>query len=98
MSWAKTGYLHQTREETDIMSFLQTVRQVRAYLEDQGRISLRALKREFDLDDQSLEDLLEELVDIQQVAVREERALASMPLTYRLLPERGGVFGGNCSF
>jgi hypothetical protein len=39
-------------------------------------VSLRALKREFDLDEEALEELIEELVDIQQVAVREENSLA----------------------
>ena len=34
------------------------------------------LRRQFDLDDESLEELIEELVDIQRVARREENALA----------------------
>ncbi len=57
------------------MSFLETVRRARAHLEEQGRVSQRALKREFDLEDETLEELVEELVDIQRVATREGRAL-----------------------
>ncbi len=37
------------------MSFLQTVEKARAFLERNGRVSLRALKREFDLDDDAPE-------------------------------------------
>ncbi len=33
------------------MSFLETVRRARSHLEEQDRVSLRALKREFELDD-----------------------------------------------
>ncbi len=60
------------------MSFLETVEQARAFLARNGRISLRALKREFGLDDDALEELIEELVEIQRVAVRDGRALASV--------------------
>ncbi len=60
------------------MSFLETVEKARALLERNGRISLRALQREFNLDDGALDELIEELVAIQRVAVREAqgRALA----------------------
>ncbi len=58
------------------MSFLETVRRAKDYLHDAGRVSLRALKREFELDDETLGELVEELVEIQQVAVRDGRALA----------------------
>jgi class 3 adenylate cyclase len=58
------------------MSFLDTVRRAKAYLEEQGRVTMSALKLEFDLDDARLESLVEELVDIQQVAARESKALA----------------------
>ena len=57
------------------MSLLETVERVRESLERNGRISYRMLRREFALDDDTLEELIEELVDIQQVAVREQRAL-----------------------
>jgi class 3 adenylate cyclase len=58
------------------VSFLDIVRRARDHLQENGRISLRALRREFGLDDEELEELVEELVDIQRVATREERALA----------------------
>ena len=58
------------------MSFLETVERARAFLERNGRVSLRALQREFGLDDESLEELIEELVEIQRVAARDGRALA----------------------
>jgi hypothetical protein len=58
------------------MSFLDTVLRAKTYLEGQGRVSLSALKLEFDLDDARLESLIEELVDIQQVAAREGKALS----------------------
>ncbi len=43
------------------MSFLDTVAKVKTYLQEHRRISLRGLKREFDLDDDALEELVEEL-------------------------------------
>ena len=58
------------------MSFLETVEKARAFLERNGRVSLRALKREFNLDDDALGELIEELVEIQRVAVRDGSALA----------------------
>ncbi len=58
------------------MSFLETVEKARAFLERNGRVSLRALEREFSLDDGALDELIEELVEIQRVAVRDGRALA----------------------
>ncbi len=58
------------------MSFLETVERARAFLERNGRVSLRALQREFNLDDGALDELIEELVEIQRVAVRDGRALA----------------------
>ena len=57
------------------MSLLEVVERVRDFLQRNGRISYRMLRREFDLDDEGLEELLEELVEIQGVAARGERAL-----------------------
>ena len=57
------------------MSFLETVEKARAFLERNTRVSLRALQREFSLDDDALDELIEELVEIQRVAVRDDRAL-----------------------
>jgi class 3 adenylate cyclase/tetratricopeptide (TPR) repeat protein len=58
------------------MSFLETIRRAKAYLEEQGRVSRGALQREFELDDEALNELVDELVDIQQVAAREGKAIA----------------------
>ena len=53
------------------MSFIETVRRARHLLREEGRIILRGLTREFDLDDDALEELVEELVDARQVAGRD---------------------------
>jgi len=58
------------------VSFLETIRRAKSYLVEQGRVSLGALKLEFDLDDTRLESLIDELVDVQRVAVREGKTLA----------------------
>ncbi len=58
------------------MNLLEVVRQVRRHLEESGRVSYRMLRRQLDLDDDALEELIEELVDIQRIALREEDALA----------------------
>ena len=41
------------------MSFIETVRRAREFLREEGRISLRGLKREFNLDDEALDELVE---------------------------------------
>jgi len=58
------------------VSFLETVRGAKRYLREEGRVSLRALKREFGIDDETVDELIEELVEIQAVAVLEGRALS----------------------
>ena len=58
------------------MNLLDVVREVRRHLEENGRLSLRMLRRQFELDDDALEEVIEELVDVQRVARREENALA----------------------
>jgi hypothetical protein len=60
------------------MNFLDTVQRAKSYLQEEGRVSLRALKLGFQLDANQLEALVEELVDIQQIAAREGKALAWM--------------------
>jgi class 3 adenylate cyclase len=57
------------------MSFLETVRRVKVYLEEQRSVSLRALEREFGLADGDVEVLAEELTEVQQVAVRKGQIL-----------------------
>jgi class 3 adenylate cyclase/predicted ATPase len=58
------------------MSFLETIERARSFLERHRRVSLRALAREFALDEDALEALIEELVDIQHVAARDGKTLA----------------------
>ena len=51
------------------MTFEEVLTQARAMLQRQGRVSYRALKRQFDLDDSYLDDLKIELIAVHQVAV-----------------------------
>ncbi len=60
------------------MGFLDTVRQAATLLSQEGRVSVRALRREFDLDDKILDDLVEELVDVRLVAVRDGDVLIAV--------------------
>src|SRR5712691_7114019 len=53
------------------VKFSEVVNQASALLHSKGRIAYRALKREFDLDDEALEDLKEELIEAERVAVDE---------------------------
>ena len=53
------------------MSFLDTVGRACTFLERHRRVSLRALRREFDLDPDALAELSEELVQVQRVAALE---------------------------
>lgn len=50
------------------MRFSEIVAQARALLQRKGRITYRALQREFDLDETALADLKDELIDGEQVA------------------------------
>src|SRR5262245_21724356 len=54
------------------MKFSELVDQAIEFLRRRERVSYRALKREFDLDDESLEDLKAELIDAQRIAADEE--------------------------
>ena len=54
------------------MKFSEMVDQASEFLRRRERVSYRALKREFDLDDESLEDLRAELIDAQRIAVDED--------------------------
>ena len=57
------------------MSFVETLRSARQLLRREGRLSVRALRREFGLDEETADELVEELVDVQRVAIREGRVL-----------------------
>ena len=54
------------------MKFYEVVEQVHALLQRQGRVSYRALKREFGLDDDYVEDLKAELIEAQRIAADED--------------------------
>jgi class 3 adenylate cyclase len=57
------------------MKFSELVGNVRAWLEREQRVSYRALKREFDLDDEILEDLKVELIQAKKLASDEAGAV-----------------------
>ena len=54
------------------MTFDEVLAHVLDLLQRQGRVSYRALKRRFELDDEYLEDLKAELIDAQRLAVDED--------------------------
>ena len=54
------------------MDFYEVLDQVIDILRSRGRMSYRALKRQFDLDDDYIEDLKEELIYSQRLAVDED--------------------------
>ena len=68
------------------MSFVETIRRARDLLRAEGRISVGVLRREFDLDEDALDELVEELVDVQQVAAREGQVLSSIGATPAAAP------------
>src|SRR4026208_2263009 len=51
------------------MKFSEVVTQTLAWLQREGRVSYRALKLEFDLNDHVLDALKEELIEIKKLAV-----------------------------
>ena len=51
------------------MKFSQVVAQTLAWLQREGRVSYRALRLEFDLNDNVLEALKEELIEVKELAV-----------------------------
>jgi len=53
------------------MGFYEVLERVQELLRHRGRVTYRALKREFDLDDAFIEDLKAELIDAQHLAVDE---------------------------
>jgi predicted ATPase/class 3 adenylate cyclase len=54
------------------MDFYAVLDQVVALLRSRGRVSYRALKRQFDLDDAYLDDLKAEIIEVQQLAVDQD--------------------------
>ena len=57
------------------MSFIAKLQRAREILAQQGRLSTRALERELEIGGDELDELIEELVDVQQVARREGKVL-----------------------
>jgi tetratricopeptide (TPR) repeat protein len=55
-----------------MMEFYAVLDQVVELLRQRGRVTYRALKLQFDLDDNALETLKEEIIDAQQLAVDEQ--------------------------
>src|SRR2546428_7558324 len=56
----------------DAVDFVAVVDQVIALLRQRGRVAYRTLKRQFQLDDEALEDLKIELIDSQRLATDEQ--------------------------
>ena len=54
------------------MKFSEILTQAREWLQREGRLRYRSLQREFDLDEETLQDLRDELIEGQQVAVDEK--------------------------
>ena len=54
------------------MEFYDILTKVLALIEREGRVSYRALKRQFSLDDDYIEDLKAEIIDAKRLAVDEE--------------------------
>lgn len=54
------------------MTFEEVLNQALAMLQREGRVSYRALRRQFDLDDAYLEDLKVEIIEVHQVAVDQD--------------------------
>src|SRR5262245_61881597 len=57
------------------MTFKEVLAHVIDWLQQDKRITYRALKRQFDLDDEYLEDLKAELIQAKQLAVDEDGAV-----------------------
>lgn len=54
------------------MKFSEVVAQVVTWLQREGRVSYRALKREFDLDDEFLADVKTEIIEAKRLASDED--------------------------
>lgn len=54
------------------MTFPKILTQILDHLQREGRVSYRALKRQFALDDEYLEDLKAEIIDAKRLAIDED--------------------------
>ncbi|HEY5170771.1 MAG TPA: adenylate/guanylate cyclase domain-containing protein, partial [Acidimicrobiia bacterium] len=59
------------------MGFLDTVKQAGAAIQREGRVSKRAMQREFDLDDAQLDEVVAELVEVRGVATADGDVLVA---------------------
>jgi hypothetical protein len=75
------------------MSFVAKRQRARDVLEQQGRLSIRALGRELGLGGEELDELIEELVGVQRVAVREGNVLVCAEVQRAELHEVKGLGG-----
>jgi hypothetical protein len=57
------------------ITFEEILNQAMAVLQRQGRVSYRALKRQFDLDEAYVEDLKLELIEVHRVAVDQDNTM-----------------------
>jgi len=57
------------------MSFDEVLEQVLQLLRREGRLSYRAIKRRFSLDDEYLEDLKAEIIEAKRLAIDENGAV-----------------------
>src|SRR3989442_11838253 len=57
------------------MTFEEVLNQTIALLQRQGRVSYRALKRQFDLDEAYVEDVKLELIEVHRVAVDQDHTM-----------------------
>ncbi len=82
------------------MNLLDVVREVRRHLEENGRLSLRMLRRQFALDDDALGEVIEELVDVH--ASRDgRRSIVTMTGRSKSRSPRAGppaIFDAVCAF
>ena len=72
------------------MKFSDIIDQAKVLLQRAERVTYRTLKREFDLDDEALEDLKDELIVARRVAVDEDGKV--------LMWTSGGISTGTYGF
>lgn len=60
------------RHTGEDVKFSEIVKQASVLLKDKGQVSYRMFKREFDLDDETLEDLKAELIEVDGLAVDQD--------------------------
>lgn len=69
------------------MDFVEVIEQAKALLQNKGRVTYRVLKRQFALDDESLEDLKEQLIEAEELAIDKDGKM--LVIKKKLLFKRG---------